>query len=64
MRGSMLVLVLTAVMATALVGCADADQQVDRFRAQAEELTDRAPLLPRRHPGRHRHRVRLTRDRP
>lgn len=42
MRGSMLVLVLTAVMATALVGCADAEEQVDRFRAQAEELTDRA----------------------
>lgn len=39
----MFVLILTAVMATALVGCADAEeQQVEQFREQAEELTGRA----------------------
>jgi hypothetical protein len=41
MRGSMLVLVLTAVMATALAGCADAEERAGQFREQAEELTDR-----------------------
>lgn len=38
----MLVLLLTTVMATVLLGCADAEQQAGRFREQAEELTDDA----------------------
>ena len=42
MRGSMFVLVLTAVMTTVLAGCADAEQQVGQFREQDQELTDRA----------------------
>lgn len=33
---------LTAVMATVLVGCADAEQQVGELRDEAQELTDRA----------------------
>jgi len=42
MRVSMLGLLLTAMLATLLAGCADAGQQADRFRDRSEELTDRA----------------------
>ena len=42
MRRPVLVLVLTAVVATAVIGCAGVGDRVDQLRSETQELTDRA----------------------